>query len=75
MTDQDRNARKAYLLARCRYENARMRYEGACSNERVETDERRRASAAAERRIYAYLMATELENLRKAEWTNPMGGR
>ena len=51
-----------------------MRYETACSNERVETDDRRRAMAAAERVIYARLMAIECENLRKAEWTRPIGG-
>jgi hypothetical protein len=58
---------KTYIRARDRFENDRMRYETACSNERVATTEQERAKAAAERRLYRYAMDRAAEDLRLAE--------
>lgn len=68
MTDKTTKARMAYLQARHRFEHDRMRYETACSNERIATNEQERAKAAAERRIYRYAMDGSAEDLRRAEW-------
>ena len=58
---------KAYRQARHYFDYYRMRYEGACSNERVATTDQERAKAAAERRLYRYAMDRAEEDLQAAE--------
>lgn len=58
---------KTYMQARHRFEHDRMRYETACSNERVATSAEERAKAAAEVRLYRYAMDRAAEDLRLAE--------